>query len=93
MRAESAVGPRLSDESTLHAIALAGRLRGEELGVGDGLFAVVRPQYFLFPGNVIADCGTITIDFTTDPWTVLHEGGPHPLLHEGYGALCDYLAS
>jgi hypothetical protein len=44
-------------------------------------------------GNVLADRGTITIDFTTDPWTVLHEGGPHPLFHEGYGALCDYLAS
>jgi hypothetical protein len=44
-------------------------------------------------GNVLADHGTITIDFTTDPWTVLHEGGPHPLFHEGYGALCDYLAS
>jgi hypothetical protein len=44
-------------------------------------------------GNVLADRGTITIDFTTDPWTVLHEGGPHPLFHEGYGALCAYLAS
>ena len=44
-------------------------------------------------GNVLADRGTITIDFTTEPWTVLHEGGPHPLFHEGYGALCDYLAS
>ena len=36
-------------------------------------------------GNVLADHGTITIDFTTDPWTVLHEGGPHPFFHEGYG--------
>jgi hypothetical protein len=44
-------------------------------------------------GNVLADRGTITIDFTTDPWTVVHEGGPHPLFHEGYGALCEYLAS
>jgi hypothetical protein len=44
-------------------------------------------------GNVLADRGTITIDFTTEPWTVLHEGGPHPLFHEGYGALCQYLAS
>jgi hypothetical protein len=44
-------------------------------------------------GNVLADRGTLTIDFTTDPWTILHEGGPHPLFHEGYGALCDYLAS
>lgn len=44
-------------------------------------------------GNVLADRGTITIDFTTEPWTVLHEGGPHPFFHEGYGALCDYLAS
>jgi hypothetical protein len=44
-------------------------------------------------GNVLADRGTITIDFTTDPWTVLNEGGPHPFFHDGYGALCDYLAS
>jgi hypothetical protein len=44
-------------------------------------------------GNLLVDAGTITIDFTTDPWTVLHEGGPHPLFHSGYGPLCDYLAS
>ena len=44
-------------------------------------------------GNVLADRGTITIDFTTDPWTVLHEGGPHPLFHDGYAGLCAYLAS
>jgi hypothetical protein len=44
-------------------------------------------------GNLLVDAGTITIDFTTDPWTVLHEGGPHPLYHGGYGQLCDYLAS
>lgn len=44
-------------------------------------------------GNLLVDAGTLTIDFTTDPWTVLHEGGPHPLFHDGYGPLCDYLAS
>ena len=44
-------------------------------------------------GNLLVDAGTITIDFTTDPWTVLHEGGPHPFYHGGYGPLCDYLAS
>jgi hypothetical protein len=44
-------------------------------------------------GNVLADRGTLTIDFTTEPWTVLHEGGPHPLFHNGYEALCAYLAS
>ena len=44
-------------------------------------------------GVVLADRGTITIDFTTEPWAVLHEAGPHPLFHEGYGALCHYLAS
>jgi hypothetical protein len=44
-------------------------------------------------GNLLVDAGTLTIDFTTDPWTVLHEGGPHPQYHGGYGPLCDYLAS
>ena len=44
-------------------------------------------------GNLLVDAGTITIDFTTDPWTVLHEGGPHPFYHGGYGPLCAYLAS
>ena len=44
-------------------------------------------------GNLLVDAGTLTIDFTTDPWTVLHEGGPHPFYHGGYGPLCDYLAS
>jgi hypothetical protein len=44
-------------------------------------------------GNVLLDAGTVTIDFTTDPWTVLHSGGPHQLLFEGYGALCSYLSS
>jgi hypothetical protein len=44
-------------------------------------------------GNLLADRGTITIDFSTDPWTVIHEGGPHPFFHGGYTALCAYLAS
>jgi hypothetical protein len=44
-------------------------------------------------GNILADRGTITIDFSTDPWTVLFEGGPHPFFHGDYGPLCAYLAS
>lgn len=44
-------------------------------------------------GNLLAEGGTITIDFSTDPWTVVHQGGPHPFFHEGYGPLCDYIAS
>ena len=44
-------------------------------------------------GNILADRGTITIDFTTDPWTVHFEGGPHPFFHGDYGPLCAYLAS
>ena len=44
-------------------------------------------------GKLLVDAGTLTIDFTTDPWTVLHEGGPHPLFHGGYAPLCAYLAS
>jgi hypothetical protein len=43
-------------------------------------------------GNVLVDAGTLTADFTTNPWTVIHEGGHHPLFHDGYGALCEYLA-
>jgi hypothetical protein len=44
-------------------------------------------------GNILADRGVITIDFSTDPWTVLFEGGPHPFFHGDYGPLCAYLAS
>jgi hypothetical protein len=44
-------------------------------------------------GKLLADAGTLTIDFSTDPWTVVHEGGKHPLFHDGYGALCAYLSS
>jgi len=44
-------------------------------------------------GNLLADRGTITIDFTTDPWAVLFEAGPHPFFHGGYGLLCAYLAT
>jgi hypothetical protein len=35
----------------------------------------------------------LIFDPTTDPWTVIHVGGHHPLFYDGYGALCDYLAS
>lgn len=44
-------------------------------------------------GNVLHDAGVLIADFSTDPPTVLHEGGSHPLFHDGFGALCDYLAS
>ena len=44
-------------------------------------------------GNVLADRGTITIGFSTDPWRVLFEAGPHPFFHGGYAPLCSYLAS
>jgi len=44
-------------------------------------------------GNVLHDAGVLVADFSTDPPTVFHEGGPHPQFHDGYGALCDYLAS
>jgi hypothetical protein len=44
-------------------------------------------------GTLLADRGTITIDFSTDPWKVIREGGPHPFFHGGYGPLCEYLAS
>jgi hypothetical protein len=44
-------------------------------------------------GNVLVDAGLLIFDPTTDPWTVLHIAGRHPLFYEGYAALCDYLAS
>jgi hypothetical protein len=44
-------------------------------------------------GKLLADTGTLTVDFSTDPWTVIHEGGPHPFFHDGYGPLCDYLST
>ena len=44
-------------------------------------------------GNVLADTGVLTVDFTMDPPTVLHMGGHHPVFDSGYGALCEYLAS
>ncbi len=44
-------------------------------------------------GNVMVDAGVVVADFSTDPPTIFHEGGHHPLLHQGYGPLCDYLSS
>jgi hypothetical protein len=44
-------------------------------------------------GNVLKDAGVLVADFSTNPPAVLHEGGKHPLFHDGFGALCDYLAS
>jgi hypothetical protein len=53
------------------------------------LINIQVPRY----GNILADRGTITIDFSTAAPTVLFEGGPHPFFHGGYGPLCAYLAS
>jgi hypothetical protein len=44
-------------------------------------------------GNVLADTGVLIVDFTTNPPTVLHVGGHHLVFDDGYGALCEYLAS
>jgi hypothetical protein len=44
-------------------------------------------------GNVLADTGLVIFDPNTDPWTVYHVAGHHPLFYDGYGALCAYLAS
>jgi hypothetical protein len=43
-------------------------------------------------GNVLLDAGNIIMDFSTDPATVLHEGGPHQQFSGDVAALCDYLA-
>jgi len=44
-------------------------------------------------GNVLLDAGSIVIDVSTDPPTVLHAGGPHQQFSGDVGALCAYLAS
>jgi hypothetical protein len=44
-------------------------------------------------GNVLLDAGNIIMDFSTDPATVLHEGGPHQQFSGDVAALCDYLSA
>jgi hypothetical protein len=38
-------------------------------------------------GNVLKDAGVLVADFSTNPPTVLHQGGKHPLFHNGFRAL------
>jgi hypothetical protein len=44
-------------------------------------------------GNVLLDAGNIVIDFSTDPLTVLHVGGPHQQFSGDVAGLCTYLAA
>jgi hypothetical protein len=43
-------------------------------------------------GNVLLDAGSIAMDFSTDPPTVLHVGGPHQQFFGDVAGLCSYLA-
>lgn len=43
-------------------------------------------------GNLLLDAGNIVMDFSTDPATVLHVGGPHQQFLGDVSALCSYLA-
>jgi hypothetical protein len=43
-------------------------------------------------GNVLLDAGDIVMDVSTDPPTVVHEGGPHQQLSGDVAALCGYFA-
>ena len=43
-------------------------------------------------GNLLVDSGSIVVDNSTDPPTVLHIGGPHPAFYGDVAALCDYFA-
>jgi hypothetical protein len=43
-------------------------------------------------GNLLVDAGNIIFDFSTDPFTVIHIGGPHPAFFGDVAGLCDYLA-
>lgn len=44
-------------------------------------------------GNLLLDAGNIVMDFSTDPATVLHVGGPHQQFLGDVAGLCDYLAT
>jgi hypothetical protein len=43
-------------------------------------------------GTVLLDAGNIVFDFSTDPLTVLHVGGPHQQFSGDVAAFCSYLA-
>jgi hypothetical protein len=43
-------------------------------------------------GRVLLDAGNIVLDFSTDPPTVLHVGGPHQQFSGDVAAFCSYLA-
>jgi hypothetical protein len=43
-------------------------------------------------GTLLLDAGNIIMDFSTDPPTVLHVGGPHQQFSGDVTALCAYLA-
>jgi hypothetical protein len=43
-------------------------------------------------GNLLLDSGSIVVDYSTDPPTVVHIGGPHPAFAGDVAALCAYLA-
>jgi hypothetical protein len=44
-------------------------------------------------GTVLLDAGTITVDVSTNPPTVLHIGGPHQQFSGDLAALCTYLGA
>ncbi len=44
-------------------------------------------------GNLLLDAGNIVFDFSTDPPTVLHVGGPHQQFSGDVAGLCDYFAT
>jgi hypothetical protein len=43
-------------------------------------------------GTILLDAGDIVMDFSTDPPTVLHVGGPHQQFSGDVAGLCGYLA-
>jgi hypothetical protein len=43
-------------------------------------------------GRVLLDAGSIVFDFSSDPPTVLHVGGPHQQFSGDVAAFCSYLA-
>jgi len=44
-------------------------------------------------GNLLLDAGSILMDVSSDPPTVIHVGGPHPQFFGDVASLCDYLAA
>jgi hypothetical protein len=44
-------------------------------------------------GNVLLDAGSIVMDVSTNPPTVLHMGGPHQQFSGDVAGFCDYLAT